>query len=1019
MYTPSSTAFLRPTRGGRFKFVEYDDNAFPYPQTIGNTANSISGLGPADESMIDTIFIMPNKGTDSTATMMIVVDEVDPSTDPKTYQYVYVGNINDLPSDVLTESSIVNDLSTGGIDKPLSAEQGRTLNSHVNYTICGSNAGDQVKLISDDGFELSTHLRLLVRMNNTNTHATPRFNINNTGIKDVWYNGSVASDINTWAAGEVLDVYYDGTKYITNTHGGAQFSTGEKVGDVGIDDEPTAGSDNLVKGDGIYKSIDSAVNDYIQIIDLSYNQTAQNSGYKECFLQANTTYRITVIVNWTDTHYLRNINFYSQQSGSAIVARLADIFGVEVFLDGFNRTVEYTPQSNIRYLASTTDSGYTETEGCTVEIVIDEKGERFLDLGNTQTLTNTQKENIKTKIGTDTTVTENSNNLITGGAVFNAIKPISDEMSELNDEIEGANIPAETIWSSPGYTSAAFKYVSNPCIEGASCTAKLVSVGSWCRLGFSKTDSASWESSDMIVIDATKASKNTQFTAPSQVIFPYILYFLGSSSCSIQIEKNAVTEKGLKDKVDDLIDDVGNLSNLETTDKTSIVAAINETLSKGSSVAPVNIFGDILPASFKAKMYANDDILVVCQGDSIMGLIENCNANTDAAHDCPGGQYTHFVMQTQKTVCKVKPFYNRLDSQRNNADFFTKTGTWEQATNTTFSPEGDPAILDNMAEHSVACLTYRSNSNNAAVSFVFDADTYDKCNIIFSKNIYAAPAIIEITEGDGKMLVSEDRINWVEANGFTHSQATAYYYPLGRGDAFCERHRRLWMKKVSGVTGTINITYRRNDSDTTYFYCWGTEMYKGRGIFFDNIGRGGRNIGLLGYNISDIFDRNPDLAIVECPLANDLSNASNTTYEILIGKYQNYFMDNGTNDTFSYRKRSNDYANFPLMVVLPHIRSVAFDGDAAVLEGSTYQKITTEPAYDIYKRVLGWLHTNLDSYQNVCLVDVLDQYLAQAKVDFGTIQAGLTGGKLTSDGIHLNQKGSNLYVDYLAPIFQI
>ena len=185
---------------------------------------------------------MPNKSSNPDATMMIVVDEKDPSTDPKTYQYVYVGNINDLPSDVLTESSIVNDLSTGGTDKPLSAEQGRTLNSHVNYTTCGSNAGDQVKLISDDGFELSTHLRLLVMMTNTNTNSTPKFNINNTGVKDVWYNGSIASDTNTWSAGEVLDIYYDGNKYVATPY-------------LNVDDVPTAGSNNLVKSGGVQNEL--------------------------------------------------------------------------------------------------------------------------------------------------------------------------------------------------------------------------------------------------------------------------------------------------------------------------------------------------------------------------------------------------------------------------------------------------------------------------------------------------------------------------------------------------------------------------------------------------------------------------------------------------------------------------------------------------------------------------------------------------------------------------------------------
>ena len=286
-------------------FVEYDDNAFPYPQTIGKTANSISGLGPADETMIDTIFIMPNKSTNPDATLMIVVDEKEPSTDPKTYQYVYVGNINDLPSDVLTEESIVDNLTTERNDRPLSANQGRTLNSHVNYTTCGSNAEDQVKLISDDGFELSTNLRLLVKMNNTNTNSTPKFNINNTGVKDVWYNGSVASDTNTWSAGEVLDVYYDDTKYIANTHGGAQFSTGEKVGDVGIDAEPTANSNNLVKSGGVYSTI--------RVKFLTYNTDASTT--RAQVLQADRlSGMILSYYNRTKWIVEQNVHNYDQQS---------------------------------------------------------------------------------------------------------------------------------------------------------------------------------------------------------------------------------------------------------------------------------------------------------------------------------------------------------------------------------------------------------------------------------------------------------------------------------------------------------------------------------------------------------------------------------------------------------------------------------------------------------------------------------------------------------------------------------
>jgi hypothetical protein len=296
-------------------YVGYDNNAFPYPQTIGKTAPSISGLGPADENMLKTIFIMPNKGTDPDATLMIVVDEVTPETDPKTYQYVYVGNINNLPSDVLTESSIVNDLSTGGTDKPLSAEQGRTLNSHVNYTTCGSGASDQVKLISDDGFELSTHLRLLVLMTNTNTNSTPKFNINGTGAKDVWYNGNVASDTNTWSAREVLDVYYDGINYVATTYGGAQFSTGEKVGDVGIDDEPTAGSENLVKSGGIYAIQAQVEGGYLYT--LQFNSSSYNDKTIEL---TEGKYHILVNNTWS---YAQNVSF--KDANDIVVASIQNV----------------------------------------------------------------------------------------------------------------------------------------------------------------------------------------------------------------------------------------------------------------------------------------------------------------------------------------------------------------------------------------------------------------------------------------------------------------------------------------------------------------------------------------------------------------------------------------------------------------------------------------------------------------------------------------------------------------------
>lgn len=127
--------------------------------------------------------------------------------------------------------------------------------SFVGYFECASLSTDTNKTISSEINQLTTDLRILVKMNNVNTQDNATFQIGLTDAKPLYYNGSRASSTNSWAQGEVVDIYYNGTNFISCTHGGAQFSTGEKVGDVGIDDEPIAGSENLVKSGGVVNAI--------------------------------------------------------------------------------------------------------------------------------------------------------------------------------------------------------------------------------------------------------------------------------------------------------------------------------------------------------------------------------------------------------------------------------------------------------------------------------------------------------------------------------------------------------------------------------------------------------------------------------------------------------------------------------------------------------------------------------------------------------------------------------------------
>ena len=447
---------------------------------------------------------------------------------------------------------------------------------------------------------------------------------------------------------------------------------------------------------------------------------------------------------------------------------------------------------------------------------------------------------------------------------------------------------------------------------------------------------------------------------------------------------------------------------------------------------PLNTWEEsAVPAAITQKLQAmENDILCVFQGDSLTGLTEYSESQEEPEHCPPGMQYKSWTYLLWKNMARAKPMCDRLDSQRNSADFFTKTGTWEQVAGEKFDDDEEPDkyCAGYQTERSVSCLTYQSASSNAAVSFTFDADTYDKCSIVFSLKPDGADGEIVIAEGNGKMLVSLDRSTWVEANGYTHTQQSnpdglSYDDIKTAGLAVQQRHRRLWMKKASGVTGDITVTYKRASSSASgsYMYCWGAERWSGNTVFVDNIGRGGRYTTYLSWNISDIFDRHPDFAVYEMPLANELDEGSGMS--TIYGFYEQYFLSNGNN---SYKTRSNNYTNVPLIVFLPHGRGSFFDdNDNAVfvdeIGGSPYQVAGDPPAYVVYMTIWNWLKGELSSYNNVSVINLYCRLLNEATGIGQPINEvfGSNGEySFTRDTTHLNATGAKMYCKYLLPLFQ-
>lgn len=92
----------------------------------------------------------------------------------------------------------------------------------VGYYVCNTAAATVAKTVSASGYVLSAGGNIRIKMTNANTALNATLNINSTGAKALFYNGSQATSENSWQAGEVIVVYYDGTRYqSTNSLGGA------------------------------------------------------------------------------------------------------------------------------------------------------------------------------------------------------------------------------------------------------------------------------------------------------------------------------------------------------------------------------------------------------------------------------------------------------------------------------------------------------------------------------------------------------------------------------------------------------------------------------------------------------------------------------------------------------------------------------------------------------------------------------------------------------------------------------
>lgn len=141
------------------------------------------------------------------------------------YDCVTAGTWHDTGQTGGSETINLGDYST---TTQMNAAIDSGLQGQVGYAVCSTAGATKRKDVVVSGFKLLANGGALhIKMTTANTNASATMNISPTSTviaantKPLFYNGEQATAENTWAANEILSIYYDGTNYqATNSQGG-------------------------------------------------------------------------------------------------------------------------------------------------------------------------------------------------------------------------------------------------------------------------------------------------------------------------------------------------------------------------------------------------------------------------------------------------------------------------------------------------------------------------------------------------------------------------------------------------------------------------------------------------------------------------------------------------------------------------------------------------------------------------------------------------------------------------------
>lgn len=441
-----------------------------------------------------------------------------------------------------------------------------------------------------------------------------------------------------------------------------------------------------------------------------------------------------------------------------------------------------------------------------------------------------------------------------------------------------------------------------------------------------------------------------------------------------------------------------------------------------------NLYGHLLPklSGFASKLaYPTADVRIVMWGDSIFAREVHTSAGSITPSELPPCLITRNLAWYLWDNLPMKPaVYRRYDAQ--SSAYFYEVGTWKGSTDgDNTSNSGADTNWDDDGDR--PGYTRISDSTNAAFTWILGTeDDRSGCNLIYRTDTAGdAAATIAVTQGDG-YLEYWNGSAWAEANGATFSMAETDE-GARRGNTIYQRRLRL-RKATANANASVEVTVGKASADTDRLLYWGVELYDAKnGKYIPmliNSARGGHTLTegasqLYDYMDDDVLDQDPDLVILQLPLINMMNVAGATVASIRNSVQDMIWGDRaGNTNTWNLKTISSDWADFEVLVVLPHFIRTYYASDSTDAEPIT--DVTARQVWNAVKQLF-------ISHDDVALIDMLPAFEREIDADprynglyysamAGSSAAGLT---YTTDGTHQNDRGTLVYARHLAPLLDL